>query len=167
MTVAASFGLASALSVVVLGDESGYTVSENQKMKLAAIEAMWETEPPPASFTAFGFPDVKERPTHLAIHIPSVMGLIGTRSIDTVMPGINRPVADAESRSASGVKAAAATHTPRKNRDAAAARAEFQQHKGNLGYALLLRRVMEDPARASTQQIREAADSTIPNVPVL
>ena len=26
-------------------------------MKLAAIEAMWETEPAPAAFTAFGFPD--------------------------------------------------------------------------------------------------------------
>src|SRR6202012_56834 len=37
MTVAASFGLASALSVVVLGDESGYTAGENQKMKIAAI----------------------------------------------------------------------------------------------------------------------------------
>ena len=57
MTVAASFGLASALSVVVLGDESGYTASQNQKMKIAAIEAMWETETPPASFTVFGFPD--------------------------------------------------------------------------------------------------------------
>src|SRR6185436_4132077 len=51
MTVAASFGLASALSVVVLGDESGYTTSENQKMKIAAMEAMWETEPAPAPFT--------------------------------------------------------------------------------------------------------------------
>jgi cytochrome d ubiquinol oxidase subunit I len=70
MTVAASFGLASALSVVVLGDESGYTVSENQKMKLAAIEAMWDTERRPASFTAFGFPDVAERTTHLAVHVP-------------------------------------------------------------------------------------------------
>src|SRR5882724_9697897 len=60
MTVAASFGLASALSVVVLGDESGYTVTEHQKMKLAAIEAMWDTEPPPASFTIFGLPDVAE-----------------------------------------------------------------------------------------------------------
>jgi cytochrome d ubiquinol oxidase subunit I len=49
----------------VLGDESGYTVSENQKMKLAAIEAMWETEAPPASFTVFGFPDVAERTTHM------------------------------------------------------------------------------------------------------
>ena len=43
-------------------------------MKLAAIEAMWETEPAPASFTAFGFPDVAERTTHFAIHIPWVHG---------------------------------------------------------------------------------------------
>src|SRR4051794_38758917 len=35
--VGSAFGLASALCVVVLGDESGYTVSEDQKMKLAAI----------------------------------------------------------------------------------------------------------------------------------
>ena len=59
MAVAASFGLASALSVVVLGDECGYTASENQKMKIAAIEAMWETEPAPAGFTPFGIPDIK------------------------------------------------------------------------------------------------------------
>ena len=63
MTVAASFGLASALSVVVLGDESGYTAGENQKMKIAAIEAMWDTEPAPASFTVFGLPDLASR-TH-------------------------------------------------------------------------------------------------------
>src|SRR5450432_1286409 len=61
MTVAASFGMASAMSVVVLGDESGYTAGQNQKMKIAAIEAMWHTEPAPASFTAFGFPDVAGR----------------------------------------------------------------------------------------------------------
>src|SRR3546814_9401962 len=49
MVVAASFGLAAALSVVVLGDESGYLTTEHLKMKIAAIEAMWETEPAPAS----------------------------------------------------------------------------------------------------------------------
>src|SRR5580704_8194008 len=63
MTVAASFGLAAALSVVVLGDESGYTAGENQKMKIAAIEAMWNTEPAPASFTLFGLPDLANRRT--------------------------------------------------------------------------------------------------------
>src|ERR1700744_1207367 len=64
MTVAASFGLASALSVVVLGDEIGYTAGQNQKMKIAAIEAMWETEPAPASFTLFGLPDLQHHVTH-------------------------------------------------------------------------------------------------------
>ena len=39
-TVAVSFGLAAALSVVVLGDESGYTATHNQKMKIAAMESM-------------------------------------------------------------------------------------------------------------------------------
>src|ERR1700752_3626843 len=51
-----SLGLASVLCVVVLGEESGYPVSENQKMKLAAIEGMWRTEPAPAGFTVFGIP---------------------------------------------------------------------------------------------------------------
>src|SRR5207253_3024771 len=50
MAVAASFGLACALSVVVLGDESGYLASDNQKMKIAAIEAQWRTEEPPAGY---------------------------------------------------------------------------------------------------------------------
>jgi cytochrome d ubiquinol oxidase subunit I len=70
MTVAASFGLASALSVVVLGDETGYLSTEHQKMKLASIEAMWETEPAPAPFTVIGFPDQEARETHFAVKIP-------------------------------------------------------------------------------------------------
>src|SRR5256885_6953597 len=35
MAVAASFGLACALSVVVLGEEAGYPASDNQKMQIA------------------------------------------------------------------------------------------------------------------------------------
>ena len=57
MAVAASFGLLSSLSVVVLGDESGYMATEHQRMKLAAMEGMWETEAAPAGFTALLFPD--------------------------------------------------------------------------------------------------------------
>src|SRR5213593_3263683 len=52
--VAAGFGLASALSVIVLGDESGYTTGLVQQVKLAAIEAEWDTQKPPASFMVFG-----------------------------------------------------------------------------------------------------------------
>ena len=167
MTVAASFGLASALSVVVLGDESGYTVSENQKMKLAAIEAMWDTEAPPASFTVFGFPDVAERTTHMAVHVPWLMGIIGTRSLDGVLPGINDLVADAAKRIENGRIAYAALQRLRSNGSDAQARADFDAHKADLGYALLLKREMADPARATAADVQRAAESTIPNVPLL
>ena len=167
MTVAASFGLAAALSVVVLGDESGYTISANQKMKLAAIEAMWETESPPASFTLFGFPDVENRTTHFALRVPWVMGLIGTRSLDTVMPGIADLVTDAKTRIRSGLIAYAAMQKLRAQHDDAAARADFDAHKADLGYALLLKRVLANPLTATSTDIDQAAASTIPNVPVL
>ena len=68
-------GWPAALSVVVLGDESGYPASENQKMKVAAIEAEWHTEPPPAGFTVFGLPDVPARTTHAEVKVPWVLGL--------------------------------------------------------------------------------------------
>jgi hypothetical protein len=51
------FGLASSLSVIILGDESGYEMGDVQKVKLAAIEAEWHTEPPPAAFTLVGLPN--------------------------------------------------------------------------------------------------------------
>src|SRR5690606_22477726 len=105
MTVAASFGLAASLSVVVLGDESGYLSTEHQKMKLAAIEAMWETEPAPAAFTLFGFPDQAARETHYAVKIPWVMGLIGTRTLTQEIPGIDELVVRAEERIRRGITA--------------------------------------------------------------
>ena len=98
IAVAASFGLASALSVVVLGDESGYTAGLNQKMKIAAIEAMWQTEKPPASFTVFGFPDLETETTPFAIRVPWALGLIATRSLATPIEGIKQLVATAEAR---------------------------------------------------------------------
>lgn len=167
MTVAASFGLAASLSVVVLGDESGYTVSENQKMKMAAIEAMWETEPAPASFTLFGLPDTKARVTHAAIRVPWVMGLIGTRSIDQPIPGIAALVDDAKLRIADGIKAYDAMLVLRENKGDEQAKAILAAHDKDMGYALLLKRFMDDPRKATPADIQRAADSTIPNVPVL
>lgn len=167
MTVAASFGLAASLSVVVLGDESGYAVSENQKMKMAAIEAMWETEPPPASFTLFGIPDVPHRTTHYALHIPWVMGLIGTRSVDKPIPGISNLVEDTKGKIGNGIQAYDAMLTLRKHPDDAQAKSALAQYDGDMGYALLLKRYVADPRQATQADIEKAAASTIPNVPVL
>jgi len=167
MTVAASFGLAAALSVVVLGDESGYAVSENQKMKMAAIEAMWETEPAPASFTLFGIPDVENHTTHYALRIPWVMGLIGTRSIDKPIPGIANLVEDTKGRINNGILAYDAMLVLREDRNNAQAKTILATHDKDMGYALLLKRFMDDPRKATPADIQKAADSTIPNVPVL
>lgn len=91
MTVAASFGLAASLSVVVLGDESGYLTTEHQKMKMAAMEAMWHTEPAPAAFNLFGIPDQAARETRFAVQVPRVLGLIGTRSLTQEIPRHHQP----------------------------------------------------------------------------
>ena len=165
--IASAFGVASALSVIVLGDESGYALTDNQKMKLASMEAMWETEPAPASFTLFGIPSQTDRQTHFAVHIPWVMGLIGTRSIDKEIPGIDELVAHAEERIRNGIGAYDALERIKADRADPEARAAFDAVSPDLGYALLLKRYVEDPRQASEQQIKDAAWSTVPYVPLL
>jgi cytochrome d ubiquinol oxidase subunit I len=164
MAVAVSFGLASALSVVVLGDESGYTAGENQKMKIAAIESMWETEPAPASFTIIGLPDQAGHQTRYGIQVPYLLGLIATRSIDKQVIGINDLVAHAETRIRSGMIAYAAMAKLRKDRTDTAARADFDQHVADLGYALLLKRYTPAVLDATDQQIHDASWDTVPRV---
>ncbi|WP_168601803.1 cytochrome ubiquinol oxidase subunit I [Novosphingobium sp. SG707] len=167
MMVASAFGLASALSVVVLGDESGYALTDNQKMKLASIEAMWETEPAPAAITLIGLPDVAGRTTHGAIKLPYVMGIIGTRSLSGKIDGIEELVLRADERIHSGIIAYDAVEKLKQDRGNIAARAAFEAHKRDIGFALLLKRYMPDPRQADDKQILKAAWDTVPNVPVM
>jgi cytochrome d ubiquinol oxidase subunit I len=167
MTVAASFGLASALSVVVLGDESGYTAGQNQKMKIAAIEAMWDTEPAPASFTIVGLPDMASKTTHYAVQIPWVMGLIATRSADKPVAGISELVSDTRKDIEDGLTAYRALAALKQNPKDPDLQQTLDAHVANLGYALLLKNLRPDIENATAQQIAAAAESTIPNVPVL
>jgi cytochrome d ubiquinol oxidase subunit I len=102
-SVAVGFGLASILSVILLGDESGYEVGDVQKVKLAAIEAEWETEPAPAAFTAFGFPSNEDEETHMAVKIPFALGLIATRSLDEEVVGLKDLMRQHEVRIRSGM----------------------------------------------------------------
>lgn len=167
MTVAASFGLASALSVVVLGDESGYTASEHQKMKIAAIEAEWQTHPAPAGFNLVAIPDVDARENTFEVKIPWALGLIATRSLDKQVPGIHELVGRAQERIIEGQAAYKALLDYRADKTNKAAFAILEEKSPYLGYALLLKKFSEDPLKATPQQIEQAAWSTVPNVPVL
>jgi cytochrome d ubiquinol oxidase subunit I len=167
MTVAASFGLAASLSVVVLGDESGYTAGLNQKMKIAAVEAMWNTEPAPASFTVFGLPDQKTHTTKYEVKVPWVLGLIATRTADKEVPGINNLVEVAKLRIKDGIIAYDALAKLKHDRKNADLRTTLDVHVHNLGYALLLKRFRPDVQNATQAEIDAAAASTVPNVPTL
>ena len=164
MTVAASFGLAAALSVVILGDESGYTASENQKMKIAAIESAWDTEPAPAGFTIFGLPNATTHRTDYEVKVPWLLGLIATRSISKEVPGIKQLVAETEQHIRTGIVAYDALAKLKADPTDAAARTAIDANGGDLGYALLLKRIRPDVTAATDDEISQAAWSTVPAV---
>jgi cytochrome d ubiquinol oxidase subunit I len=162
--VATGFGLASILSVIVLGDESGYITGQVQQVKLAAMEAEWETEPPPGDFVLFGFPDQEKQNTKGAVRIPWVGGIIVTRSIDTPIIGVKDLVSQSENRIRSGMIAYAMLEKIRKGKKNNAHMAQFKAHQQNLGYGLLLKAFTNNVANATDAQIHQAALMTIPNV---
>lgn len=167
MAVASAFGLAASLSVVVLGDESGYALTDNQRMKLAAIEAAWHTEAAPAGLTLFGLPNPQSRHTDYAVNIPWVLGVIATRSLDKQVTGMSELVLLAQERIESGRLAFGAVEALKANPNDAAAREVFARHGRDLGYGLLLTRYVADPRQATPEQIVQAAWDTVPNVPLM
>jgi cytochrome d ubiquinol oxidase subunit I len=162
--VAVGFGLAASLSVIVLGDESGYELGDVQRVKLAAIEAEWKTEPAPAAFTLFGMPDQEKRETASSVKIPWALGLIATRSLDKPVTGIAELQAEHEARIRSGQLAYAALQKIRSGDHSPETRAAFDAHARDIGFGLLLKQYVEDPANATDAQIVAAAQSTIPTV---
>jgi len=162
--IAAAFGLAANLSVILLGDESGYELGDVQKTKLAAIEAEWHTEEAPAAFTLFGLPNDETMETDYAIKIPYVMGIIATRSLDEEVTGIRDLIAEHEVRIRNGMYAYELLHKLRNGEETDALRTEFDRVKVDLGYGLLLKKYTENVVDATEEQIQMAARDTIPSV---
>ena len=162
--IAAGFGLASTLSVIVLGDESGYTAGEVNKVKLAAIEAEWETEPAPAGITLVGLPNNETEHTDYAVKIPYVLGLIATRSADTPVIGIKDLKRSHEARIRNGMQSYAALTRLKSGDRSPEARAEFERLKSDLGYGLLLKKYTPRVVDATDAQIKMAVNDTIPKV---
>ncbi len=162
--IAAGFGLASSLSVIVLGDESGYTAGEVNKVKLAAIEAEWETEPAPASITLVGLPNDAMERTDYALKIPYMLGLIATRSADKQVIGIKELKRAHEARIRNGILAYAALTRLKSGDSSPEARAEFARLKADLGYGLLLKKYAPNVTDATEAQIKLALADSVPKV---
>ena len=162
--IASAFGLASIMSVILLGDESGYEVGDVQQVKLAAIEAEWETHPAPAPFTLVGLPNQEEQTTDYAVRVPYLLGLIATRSLDEEVTGIKDLIPQAEVRIRNGMIAYDLLQKLRNGEDTPANREAFSTVVDDLGYGLLLKRYTHDVVDATDEQIAAAAKDTIPQV---
>ena len=162
--IAAAFGFASVCSVIVLGDESGYTVGEAQQTKLAAMEAMWETEPAPAPFNLIAWPNEAQMKNDFAIEIPWVMGIIGTRSLTREIPGIKDIKEKNRERIVNGINAVTALDALRKNPDDTAMKARFESAKADLGFGLLLKKYVSSLDQVTPEIIDKAVNDTVPRV---
>src|SRR5450432_1076672 len=98
--------------------------------------------------------------TRAAVRVPWALGLIATRSLDTKVPGIYELVARANERIANGIPASSALRLLRQDPNDTAARGTLKAHAEDLGYALLLRKYVDDPAQATAAQIDQAAWDT-------
>jgi cytochrome d ubiquinol oxidase subunit I len=73
---------------VFIGDLHGLNTLEHQPAKIAAIEAVWETERGVA-FTLFALPDEETRSNRFALTIPKLASLILTHQADGEIRGLN------------------------------------------------------------------------------
>lgn len=162
--IAAAFGLVSSIGVIILGDESGYLDDLGQKTKIAAMEAMWKTEPAPASFNIIAIPDQKNMKNDFSLKIPYVLGLIATRSFDTPIPGLREIEKHNEIRIANGILAVLALNKYRANRSDKAALTAFEKNKADLGFGLLMKRYVPDLSKATLADIHRASVDSLPRV---
>lgn len=162
--IASAFGLASIISVIILGDESGYEVGDVQKSKLAAIEAEYETHEPPAAFNVIGIPNDKEERLDYAVSIPYVMGIIATRSLDEPVLGIKDLKAMHKERILNGLPAYLLLDKVRSGEATSDELATFEASKDDLGYAMLLEPFAADISNPSAAEITQAVNYSIPPV---
>ncbi|WP_288413664.1 cytochrome ubiquinol oxidase subunit I [uncultured Acinetobacter sp.] len=165
--IAAIFGMASILSVILLGDESGYELGDVQKTKLAAIESEWETQAAPASFTLFGIPNQTEMRTDYAIKIPYALGLIATRSTTEQVTGIQDLMRQHEIRIRNGMHAYRELEQLRAGERSLKVLTSFEKNQKDLGYGLLLKKYAPNVVDASEADIKMAVKDSIPNVKAL
>ncbi len=73
---------------IIVGDFHGLNTLKYQPAKVAAIEAIWETERG-AALTLAGIPDEQQRTTHYAIKVPKLASLILMHDADGEIKGLN------------------------------------------------------------------------------
>lgn len=164
--MASLFGVMATAGVITLGDALGFVGGQAQQSKLAAMEAMWQTEPAPAPFNAVAWPSQSEKKNLFEIQIPYVLTPLLTHTMTETVPGMDQIVANATKRINNGIPAVMALKALSENPANAQSLAQFNAHREDLGYGFLATRYApdQDVSKATPENIRQAAWDTIPEV---
>ena len=161
--VGAGFAFVTLFMVAFFGDQNGLIVSKYEPEKMAAIEAQWNTQKPPAAWYVIAFPNQAEEKNYFTVKIPYALSLIATHSLTGTVEGAKPIIATYRHNVERGVKAYAALMKIWANQATPADKAIFEKNKSDIGFALLLKRYLKDPSNATPAQITMAAKDAIPN----
>ena len=164
--MATLFGVLATAGVITLGDALGFVGGNAQPSKLAAMEAMWQTEPAPAPFNVAAWPSQSEQRNTWSLQIPYVLTPLLTHTMTKEVPGIEEIKAQAAERVRNGIPAVEALKILSKDPANAQALAQFKAHEQDLGFGFLVQRYApdEDVSQATDADIAQAANDTIPAV---
>ncbi len=95
--IAAVVGLVASVLVFLGGHTMGQYMQEVQPMKLAALEAIWETEAP-ASFSLITIGDLSGKKEVWSIRIPAAMSFLACNNFTCEVKGVNELQAEAEAK---------------------------------------------------------------------
>ena len=87
-TAGAIVGLLAAFALIMTGHEQGQEMRLYQPMKLAAVEAIWETEQP-ASFSLLTIGDLTGKREVWSIRIPYLMSFLACNNFECEVRGVN------------------------------------------------------------------------------
>ena len=73
---------------IVVGDLHGLNTLQHQPAKIAAMEAIWQTQKG-APMTLFGLPDAAARETRFAVEVPKLASLVLTHKLDGEVKGLD------------------------------------------------------------------------------
>jgi cytochrome d ubiquinol oxidase subunit I len=164
--MATLFGVLATAGVITLGDALGFVGGNAQPSKLAAMEAMWQTDPAPAPFNVAAWPSQSEQRNTWSLQIPYVLTPLLTHTMTKEVPGIQEIKAQAAERVRNGIPAVEALKILSKDPTNAQALAQFKAHEQDLGFGFLVQRYApnEDASQATDANIAQAANDTIPAV---
>ncbi len=162
--MAVLFGVLASIGVITLGDALGLVDARVQPTKLAAMEGLWKQQSAPMPFNLIAFPSQSEQKNLFALQVPDLLSLLVTHSLTGTVPGIDVLERRAERKIELGIPAVRALHVLARDPTNAAALAQFDAHRKDLGYGFLLQRYAPTLRHVTPAEVKAAARDTIPEV---